>query len=165
MRRRAGMTLIELIVVMALLSIMFAMAAPKMSSFFRGRALKEETRRFIALTRLARSEAASRAVPMELWLDPEYGAYGLRATIEYESETNPPFEYALSNGLWLDLGDAELDNTGLALITFAPDGAVGEESLSSFFIFQEDGRAMEIKQAGYGLGYYAEVPSDDTLYR
>ena len=51
-RRPAGraFTLIELILVMALLTIAASLVAPKMASFFRGRAHDQEARRLLALT-------------------------------------------------------------------------------------------------------------------
>ena len=81
---RSGMTLIELIVVMWLLATVLALSTPTLSGFFRGRSLQEEGRRLLALTRYARSEAASRCVPMELWIDGAAGQYGLRPQSGYE---------------------------------------------------------------------------------
>lgn len=159
------MTLIELIVVMALLATIFTMAAPKMSAFFRGRALTEETRRFIALTKLARSEAVSRSVPVELWVDPELGAYGLRALVEYASESYAPTEWLLADTIAFDIGDVELDEYGHVTMVFLPDGTIDEGSLAALRIVQEKNRAVDIKQAAYGLGYYAEAASDETMLR
>ena len=157
------MTLVELIFVLTLLATMFAIAAPRMSGFARGRELKEETRRFISLTRFARSEAASRAVPMDLWILPGNGAYGLRPQYEFDFGTTDSAEYYLARNLSVVIEDESyLNEDGFATITFAPDGSIQEGSLASFLLQQDDGRVMEIKQAGFGLGYYAEVPDEES---
>ena len=52
-----GFTLVELIVVMVLLLIVASMVAPRMSSFFRGRALSAEARRMLSLINYGQSRA------------------------------------------------------------------------------------------------------------
>jgi len=44
---RRGLTLIELILVMGLLAMVMALAAPRLSRFFEGRTLQEEARRLL----------------------------------------------------------------------------------------------------------------------
>lgn len=73
-----GMTLIELILVMALLSVVLAYSTPALSNFFKGRRALEEARRMLSLTRLAHSEAISRSEPMEVWFNLEHKLYGMR---------------------------------------------------------------------------------------
>src|SRR6266516_1572443 len=73
---KAAFTLIELIVVMAMLMIVLAVAAPSLSNFFRGRTLDSEARRFVSLTRYGQSRAVSDGVPMLLWIDTRQRAYG-----------------------------------------------------------------------------------------
>jgi Tfp pilus assembly protein FimT len=98
------MTLIELIVVMSLLTIVLSLSLPLLSRFVRGRALQEEGRRILALTRYARNEAISRGVPMELWIDEESGEYGLQAVAGFEDEEKKaPLEYVLRETLTLDV--------------------------------------------------------------
>ena len=72
-------TLIELILVMAVLAVVLAFAAPSLSRFFRGRSLDSEAHRFLALTRFAQSRAVAEGMPMVLWIDTQRGQYGLQA--------------------------------------------------------------------------------------
>src|ERR1039458_7370732 len=72
-------TLIELILVLALLVIITSIAAPAMSRFIRGRALDSEARRLIALMHAAQSRAVSEGMPMMLWADEKAGGYGVEA--------------------------------------------------------------------------------------
>ena len=75
----SGFTLIELILVLALLVIITSIAAPAMSRFIRGRALDSEARRLSALMHAAQSRAVSEGMTMMLWVDEKAGAYGLEA--------------------------------------------------------------------------------------
>src|SRR6185295_17984721 len=54
-----GFTLIELILVMAILTIAVSITAPALSNFFHGRTLDSEARRMLALTRQGQSRAVS----------------------------------------------------------------------------------------------------------
>ena len=62
--RRAGFTLLELILVMATLAIVLSVAAPSLARFFRGRSLDSEARRFLTLTRYGQSRAVAEGEPM-----------------------------------------------------------------------------------------------------
>src|SRR6266404_712198 len=71
-------TMIELIVVLALLSIVIAIGAPRLAKFFHGQTVAEEGQRLLALTRYGQSRAASEGMPMILWMNPANGTHGLR---------------------------------------------------------------------------------------
>src|SRR5438046_3115239 len=75
--RRRAFTLIELILVMALLSIVLAVSAPALSSFFRGRNIDAEGRRVVSLIRYGQSRAVSEGVPVLLWINARQGTYGV----------------------------------------------------------------------------------------
>ena len=139
-RTRKAMTLVEIILVFALIAAMLAIATPQLAGFFRGRALVEEARRFLALTRQARSEAASSALPMRLWIDTEAGQYGLEPQPGYESlSTGEVLRYRVADGLELHEVDDDR-RTGVGdhpAIVFRPDGLLDERSLRSLRI--EDG--------------------------
>lgn len=78
-RPNTGFTLIELILVLALLATVLAVSAPSLGRFFRGRELDSETYRLLALTRHAQDRAVSEGIPMLLWLDLDARRYGLMA--------------------------------------------------------------------------------------
>ncbi len=59
--RARAFTLIELILVMALLLIVIGVALPSLKRFFHGRNLDSEARRFLSLTRYGQSRAVSEA--------------------------------------------------------------------------------------------------------
>src|SRR5580704_13263595 len=82
----AGFTLVEMILVMAIMVILLSVIMPSMKGFFRGRNLDNEARRFLSLTRYGQSRAVSEGIPVELWINPRQGSYGLQALSGY-SET------------------------------------------------------------------------------
>src|SRR6266436_2034312 len=88
-RAADGFTLIELMLVLALLLIVIGVAFPSLQHFFRGRNLDSEARRFLSLTRYGQSRAVSEGVPMVLWIDARQNTYGLQAQTGYtETDTN-----------------------------------------------------------------------------
>jgi len=74
-----GFTLIEIILVLAVLATVLAVSAPSLGRFFRGRSLDSEAHRLLALTRHAQDRAVSEGIPMILWLDLDARRYGLLA--------------------------------------------------------------------------------------
>jgi type II secretion system protein H len=72
-------TLVELLLVLALLVVITSLVAPAMSNFIRARALDSEARRLFALMHAGQSRAVSEGLPMMLWVDEKQGAYGLAA--------------------------------------------------------------------------------------
>jgi type II secretion system protein H len=131
-RHPSAFTLIELILIMALLVVITSLAAPAMANFVRGRALGSEARRLFALMHAAQSRAVSEGVPIMLWVDQKQNAYGT-------SQETPGKKGDLdAETLMVDstLQIAVL-NTGtstpttfnnLPAIKFLPDGMVDENS-------------------------------------
>ena len=158
-----GMTLIELILVMAVLATVLAIAAPSLSRFFSGRDLKEEVRRFVALTKFARSEAVSRGVMMELWIDPDQRAYGLRPQGAANSEENRARVYQLADSLTFDVETETLDSLGRAVILFWPDGSIDEQSVETIRIQENEESIVEIVQTEFGLGYEVHNAEEKSL--
>ena len=126
--RQRGFTLVEIILVMALLTITVGVAYPALSGFFRGRNLDAEARRFLALTRYAQSQAISLGVPMELWIDVDLGTYGLEPYPGYVEATETVLLYELEDDLQLELptGRVSLAGFGSAFGT-ASGSAMGSQ--------------------------------------
>jgi type II secretion system protein H len=153
-----GFTLIELLAVMALLTTIMAIVAPSLSRFMRGRDVEEEARRFLALTRYARSEAVSRSVMLRLWVDPEEGRYGLEPETRAASEDVRVVEYTLANRLHFALPEGEVidGETGRLDVIFWPDGITDEAAAREIRILEEDNRGFAIIKQDFGLGYAIE---------
>lgn len=149
---QAAFTMIELILVMALLVIVVAVTFPTLKGFFAGRTLESEGRRFLTLTRYGQSRAETEGVPMTLWIDPIQGSYGLEAQRGFLERDNKSVDYSMDEKLDIEvaqngLGRAQLTSeqqlrrktTGNARnanseIHFAPDGSVDVMSPQSICI-------------------------------
>jgi len=130
--RRCAFTLIELILVLALLVIITSLAAPAMANFIRGRALDSESRRLMALMHAGQSRAVSEGLPMVLWVDEKLGAYGLQA--ETTGKTGDPKAETLPLDSTLQIAVLNAGTAtptmfnNLPAIRFLADGTVDENS-------------------------------------
>ena len=178
-RARHGFTLIELILVMALLTIVISLTAPKLSRFFHGRTLDSEARRLLALTRSGQSRAVSEGLPMDLWVDAEQGTFGLEAEPSYETSDPKAVDFALDGGLRLEVVHktvvtpakimnsmnpgqqatiasvprVNLVHANLPTIRFLPDGCIGEASPQLLHLTSSDSGSLWLAQSRDGLTY------------
>jgi len=153
----AGFTLIELILVLALLVIITSIAAPAMSRFVRGRALDTETRRLYALMHLAQSRAVSEGAPMMLWLDGNTGSYGVAA--EGSAQTGDPKAETLNVDSTVALSVGNLTTgtqttfNNLPAIRFLADGTVDENSPQTVKLMDADGFGRLLTETRLRTGY------------
>ncbi len=131
-QRRRAFTLIELVLVLALLVVITSLAAPAMANFIRGRALDSESRRLFSLMHAAQSRAVSEGMPMVLWVDQKNGSYGFQE--ETTGKTGDPKAENLTLDSTLQIA---VLNTGMSTpatfnnlpaIRFLPDGTVDDSS-------------------------------------
>lgn len=161
----AGFTLIELIFVMVLLLTVASMVAPRMSSFFRGRALNSEARRMLSLSRYGQSRAVAEGVPVLLWVDSKNSTYGLEIPTGHADTDNRGQVFTAEPSLRLETPTptenvvSELEDEklglpeGLPCIRFNPDGFFDEVSVAKIVIRQGDEGALEIAPTPNRLGY------------
>jgi type II secretion system protein H len=161
---RAGFTLVELIVVMVLLLIVASLVAPRMSSFFRGRALSSEARRMLSLINYAQSRAIASGLPVLLWIDPAASTYGMEIQASHASD-EPHLTYTAEPSLTFEIpaaADQPVSEDGdetLGLpenrpaIRFHPDGFFDDVSVARIVIRQGDEAALELVPTANRLGY------------
>ena len=155
--RTEAFTLIELILVLALLVIITSLAAPALSGFVRGQALGSEARRLLALMHAGQSRAVSEGMPMVLWVDGKQNAYGL------EAETSPQAGDPKAENLTLDSSlQIAVLNTGpsamttfhnLPAIRFLADGAIDENSPHMLRLTDARGFALWLIESRTRTGY------------
>jgi prepilin-type N-terminal cleavage/methylation domain-containing protein len=164
-------TLVELIVVMALLVTVMAVASPSLAGFFRGRAVDAEARRLMSLTRLGQSRAAGEGIPMILWVDLNQPSYGLEADSSFVDEDTKAVEYPLDSNVTLEIGATD-DASGaitantlfgtatsasrhasLPNIRFEPDGSISGSSPESFRMMDRDGGSLWVGQSANRMSY------------
>jgi type II secretion system protein H len=161
-------TLIELILVMALLAIVLAISAPALSRFFKSRGLDSEARRFMALTRAAQSRAVSEGVPMLLWFDTKQRTYGLNADKTFVENDTKAEQFTVDDSLEIEVrhsADAiaasqaspfkneKLDTGGLYTLRFNPDGFVSASSPEIVVFRQKDNGELWVAQSRNRLNY------------
>jgi type II secretion system protein H len=154
MRSAGAFTLVELILVMALLCVILGLAVPSLSRSMRQRNLMQEGTRLLAMTEYARDEAISRGVPMSLWVDAGAGRYGVRAMPGYEDAGARSKEFTLIEGVHFDAQKTMLSGAGEAdAAEFLPDGTLDSSSQTALRIEDQSSSGVEIEQMKDGSGY------------
>ena len=121
-------TLFEIIVVLALLALILGITAPSLAGFTKSRAVNEEARRFIAATRYAASEAASRGERITMTILTEDGRYELVSeTGALDSGINQNF--TLTDGIVIELGMADGQSVTTTTIGFTPTGLIESDQV------------------------------------
>lgn len=159
-------TLVELIVVMVLLLIVAGMVAPRMSSFFQGRALSSEAQRLLSLMHYAQSRAVAEGSPVVLWLDPAKSSYGVEVLAGHESSddlrdlaytADPSIRFEIPAGSAVpesEDGDEAFGlPEGLPSVRFNPGGHFDEISVRRIVLRQGTQGALELTPKANGLGY------------
>jgi len=159
----AAFTLIEMIVVMALLGITISVALPSLKGFFRGRTLDSEARRMLALTRQGQTRAVSTGVPMILWFDAAQQTLGLEAEAGYADSDPKAVSLQASGDLQfkvISLGTAQVRPTStsnphqnLPQIRFLPDGTLDESSPTAVQLTDRDGVSVFVAKSRSRLDY------------
>ena len=172
----SAFTLLELILVMAILTMAISITAPTLSRFFRGRTLDSEARRFLALTRSGQGRAVSEGLPMDLWVNPERGTFGLQAEPSYDKEDPRKVDFQLDTAVQIRIevgavsattnspgaGQARsvasvprtlLVQPALPTLRFMPDGSIADTSPQSISLATRDGAALWLKQTRNRLAY------------
>ena len=167
---RRAFTLIELMLVMALLTIIIAVSAPSLSRFFRGRNLDSEARRLISLTRYAQSRAVSEGVPMVLWIDLRQDRYGLRQETSYTGEDAKAVDLPLAQDVHITattmsassdaavrLRPGVLTDPNRPTLRFQPDGSIDETSPRRLVLRENTGEEIVISQSRNRQNYEIET--------
>jgi type II secretion system protein H len=171
-----GFTLIELILVMALLLIVMAVAAPAFKPFFQARDLDGEARRLLSLAQYGQSRAVSEGIPVDLWLDARERRYGLSAAPGYLDavEDLRAVEYRMAERLEMEVmlpltGRSDMwqamprGMTNATTIRFLPDGFVAETSPWGVKISPQGGDPVWINLSSNRLRYAIERREPDLF--
>ena len=172
----AGFTLIEFILVMTLLMVVFGVAAPSLSNFFKGRTLDGEARRLLALTGYAQSRAVSEGLPMILWIDSNAGTYGVEREYGYEEIDSKSAAYECNPGLEIEpvlspqqtrtanrMGQSRGRGRSLPVLRFQPDGFLEGGTAVAVEIREADAQEYVLWIAPNRTGLRYEIQTNLTL--
>ncbi len=151
-------TLVELVLVMALLVIMLAVAAPSLGRSLRQRNLDQQSARLLSLTEYARDEAASQGIPMMVWINPDTKRFGVDTHAGYTANASRVKDYILPEDLSFDPIDgaqaSKTEGHGFDVAEFAPDGTLDPASAASVRISGHNhADTAAISQTADGYGY------------
>jgi type II secretion system protein H len=150
-------TLIELVLVLALLVVITSLAAPAMANFIRGRALDSESRRLFSLMHAAQSRAVSEGMPMVLWVDEKNGAYGFQEETTGKAGDPKAENLTLDSTLQiavLNVGmSAPTMFNNLPAIRFLADGTVDESSPQTLQLTDSAGVSRWLIESRTHTGY------------
>lgn len=150
-------TLIELILVLALLVVMAALVLPRMSGFVQGRALDSEAQRLMGLMHATQSRAVSEGMPMMLWVDEKAGTYGSEAETSGQNGDPKAEDLTVDSALQIAVlktgTGTQTTFKNLPAIRFLPDGTVDEGSPQTLKLTDSAGFARWLVETGNHQGY------------
>jgi len=153
MRTCQGFTLVELLLVMALLALVMAISAPALSRSMRERHLADEAARFLALTEYARNEAISQGVPTTVWIEAASGRFGAEPKAGFAGDARRVREFTVNEDVHFEMENAGQRNGLSEAIEFAPDGSPEETSIESVRMVDRFGSAFTIARTIDRYGY------------
>jgi len=164
-----------MILVMTLLCIAVAMAAPSMGGFFKGRKQDYEARRILSLIREGQSRAVAEGVPVWLWFDVKANGYGLEEDPSFINEDPKAVQCDADPDVQVGIKEAarkmvavyngrntlrtqgslyvNLRGRSLPAIRFLPDGSIAEGSPAAVTVEQGKSSILYVAQADNGLSY------------
>jgi prepilin-type N-terminal cleavage/methylation domain-containing protein len=163
-RNRCAFTLVELILVMVLLVVAISIAAPKMSSFVRGRALDSEARRILAIAHEGQSRAVSEGMPMVLWIDYKNNGYGLEEETPGKDGDTKAENYTADENVQvavMSLNGTATTFKNLPAIRFLADGTVDENSPQMVKLTGSTGGELWLLESADRRGY--EISDSEKL--
>jgi type II secretion system protein H len=171
----SAFTLIELILVLAILVMTASIVTPIMAGFFRGRAQDSEARRFLAATRFAQSRAIGEGVAMRLWVDASHGSYGVQVDPRFNDKDVKEQDFYLDKDITIGTIKAVTALSipsatatvlhGLPCVLFQPDGTIDPASIAGVQLLEKGSRPLWVMETADNFGYEirTEQPTLATL--
>lgn len=162
-RRARGFSLIELLLVLALLVVAVSIVSPRIAGFIRGRSLHTETHRMLAAVRNAQSRAVSQGFPTVVWLDAAGRNYGV--SLETAAGKADPTERAFPVDESVRFSVTAATGTAVTFrnqpaIRWQPDGSVDEGSPTRIGLEDAAGARLWLVRSADRRGYEIQNPSN-----
>ena len=164
-RARAGFTLIELVLVMAILIVVLSISGASLTSFFKGRSLESEGKRFLALTRYAQNRAISEGLPTTVWINEKEKKYGIETAPGFVEVDEDSEEFTLGRDLEIEVGwsvsGAPRRSGNEVVLNFSPDGFFNQTNPEQIVIKEPKGEEVLIAPSRNRL--YYEITTNQVL--
>jgi type II secretion system protein H len=152
-RAAHAFTLVELIVVMALLAIVLALSAPSLGRSMRERSLADEAARFLAATEYARNEAVSQGLPMIVWLDPQGRSFGVEPRAGFEGDDSRAKDFTAHPDVTFASEAARRVGGVIVAAEFSPEGTLLATSVGEVRVQDRFQNQLTLAQTEDGWGY------------
>ena len=167
----SAFTMIELILVMAIVVVAISITAPRLANFFRGRTLDSEARRLLALTHSGQHRAISEGIPTRLQFDIPNHTYQLKQDPGWSDRDPKAVAFSFDQDLEIEvvhanttrkhssfgrLSDSLLSQANprdLPEIRFLPDGSIDESSPEAFHLQDKNGASLWLARTTNHLNY------------
>ncbi len=154
--RRAGFTLIELMLVLAILAMMVALVAPALARSSRARNLEQEALRLVALTEYARDEAVSQGVSMAVYVDTQSQRYGMEPASGTSGVTVRK-DFTVREDLHFEepktVSTSATPKKDGHVIIYNPEGVPESSSIDYLTITDQNGESKSVMRSADGYGY------------
>jgi prepilin-type N-terminal cleavage/methylation domain-containing protein len=154
--RSRGFTLIELILVLALLVIAVSIVSPRVSAFVRGRTLHSEAHRLLAVIRAGQSRAVSEGFPASVWIGADTGGYGLASDYSNPKADLKEINFTADEDIRLVVTagtGSPVIFRNMPAIRWLPDGAADEGSLQRVELRDSAGGSLWLVESVDRRGY------------
>lgn len=148
-----GFTLVELILVMALLAVVAAFSAPSLARSLRQRNLDGEAARLLALSEYGRNEAISQGVPMSVWVDPKGQRMGAQPKTGFEGDDARSREFALNADIRFELDRTATQGGVIEVMEFSPDGSPSSSSIDAVRLVDRFQSLVTVSRTSDGWSY------------
>lgn len=148
-----GFTLVELILVMALLAVVAAFSAPSLARSLRQRNLDGEAARLLALSEYGRNEAISQGVPMSVWVDPKGQRMGVQPKTGFEGDDARSREFALNADIRFELDRTATQGGVIEVMEFSPDGSPSSSSIDAVRLVDRFQSLVTVARTSDGWSY------------
>jgi type II secretion system protein H len=160
--RRRGFTLLELILVMAIIALTIAIAVPSLSGFARARVVSDTAAHFTAMASLARNHAVAEGQPYRLVIDLPNRLFSItkgsgdgQTFVQADLPDAKPFN--LPKDLDMSTDAPEVD--GQRIIEFQPEGRT---DIASVEFTDRFGNKVDVR-CDSTFGYYKIVSGPDAV--
>lgn len=167
----SAFTLLELVLVMLIISIALAVAAPSMTGWGRSAKLRDETDQFLSITRYARTQAIATGTPYRLNVDSNAARYWLTRRegldfVNFAGEFGQEFHLPAGYAIKLEKQTVLLTSSNPGNTTASAPADAANQPIVEFSVLGKSELAQVMITNDHGQSALVECPSPyDNFHR